>query len=179
MKAAIYFATGFEECEALIVVDMFRRCHVDIDMIGIEDKYVISSHNVEVKMDNTFDEYNPDSYDVHILPGGLPGTTNLQACDALLNVLIEANKKNKLICAICAAPSVLAFAKILDGKKATAFPSFKKYLTNSTVMDVKCVQDGNVITACGLGAAFEFARCILENIIDKDEVAKAYNSICY
>lgn len=179
MKAAIYFAQGFEECEALIVVDMFRRCKVDIDMIGIDDRYVVSSHNVEVKMDNTFDDYDPDSYDVHILPGGLPGTTNLQTCEALLNVLKQAYADDKLVCAICAAPSVLASAGILDGKKATAFPSFRQYLINSDVMDVKCVQDGNVITACGLGAAFEFAKTILENILDKEEVAKAYNNICY
>ncbi|MCI5773519.1 MAG: DJ-1/PfpI family protein [Erysipelotrichaceae bacterium] len=179
MKAVIYCAQGFEECEALIVVDMFRRCKVDIDMIGMDGELIVSSHGVSVKMDGCFADYDPDGYDVHILPGGLPGTTNLQANEGLIKILQKAHEKQQLVCAICAAPSVLAFAKILDGKKATAFPAFRKYLINSEVLDVKCVQDGNIITASGLGAAFEFAKTILENIIDKEEVKKAFDNIGY
>lgn len=179
MKACMFFASGYEECEALIVVDMLRRANVDIDMIGLNDMIVKSSHNVTVKMDKIYDDCDFDDYDIFILPGGMPGTTNLKNDERLLALLQKKYDEKKLICAICAAPSVLASIGILDGKKATSFPSFRSCLVNSEVMDVKCVQDGNVITACGLGAAFEFAKCILSNILDEDKVKDVFQRICY
>lgn len=179
MKACMFFASGYEECEALIVVDMLRRANVDIDMIGLNDIKVKSSHNVTVNMDKVFSDVNFDEYDIFILPGGMPGTTNLKNDERLLTLLKEKYEANKLICAICAAPSVLAAIGILDGKKATCFPNFRSCLTNSELVDTKCVQDGNVITACGLGAAFEFAKCILNNVLDKEKVEDVYQRICY
>lgn len=179
MKFAMYFAPGFEECEALIVVDMLRRLGASVDMISIADKTVVSSHKVPVTMDYLFSEVDHKSYDGYILPGGMPGTINLGNCEQLLEVIKTANDEHKLLAAICAAPSIFGKLGLLKGLNATSYPDFKKDLTGANVMDVKCVQDGNIITACGLGAAFEFARTILLNFKEPTEVDNLFTSIGY
>lgn len=179
MKFAMYFAPGFEECEALIVVDLLRRLGVKVDTISLADKTVVSSHNVPVVMDYLFSEVNHDVYDGYILPGGMPGTTNLGDCKQLLEVIKKGNDNHKLLAAICAAPSIFGKLGLLNGLKATSYPDFKKDLLGATVVDVKCVQDNNIITACGLGAAFEFAKTILLNFKEPAEVDKLFTSIGY
>lgn len=180
MKCAIFCANGFEECEALIVVDMLRRASIEIETISMnETNEVISSHNVKIITDEIFDETNLREYDVLILPGGMPGTTALKENTKLQNALIKHDGQAKLICAICAAPSILGQLGLLKGKRATCYPGYEKFCLDAIMVPDKVVKDDNIITAKGLGAAFEFASIIIETITDKDTAVSIIEQIQY
>lgn len=179
MRSAIFCANGLEECEALMVVDLLRRADIPVDIIGMNGDMITSSHNITFKADKTFEAFNKDEYEVFILPGGQPGTTNLLNNEALGKILVEKYNEDKLIAAICAAPSVLGHLGILDGKNATSFPSVRDKLGKANVLDAKCVQDDNVVTACGLGAVVEFAEVLITMIKDKEVAENVLAKIQY
>lgn len=180
MKCAIFCANGFEECEALLVVDLLRRANIEIEIISMNDELeVTSSHNVKIIADECFMDANFREYDALILPGGLPGTTHLQANERLASILLKHAEQGKLLCAICAAPSVLGHLGILEDKHATCFPTFKDKCTGALLSEDKVVQDGNIITGKGLGAAIEFASKIIENLIDKETADTVLKQIQY
>lgn len=180
MKCAIFCANGFEECEALIVVDMLRRASIEIETISMnETNEVISSHNVKIITDEIFDETNLREYEVLILPGGMPGTTVLKENTKLQNALIKHDGQAKLICAICAAPSILGQLGLLKGKRATCYPGYEKFCLDAIMVPDKVVKDDNIITAKGLGAAFEFASIIIETITNKDTAVSIIEQIQY
>lgn len=180
MKCAIFCANGFEECEALLVVDLLRRAGIEIEIISMNDELeVISSHNVKILADECFIDVNCREYDALILPGGQPGTTNLQANEKLGNAILKHVEEGKLMCAICAAPSVLGHLGILEGKNATCYPSFEDKCIGAIMHTNKVVQDGNIITGKGLGAAIEFSAKIIENLKDKDTAEKILSQIQY
>ncbi|MEF9967519.1 MAG: DJ-1/PfpI family protein [Longicatena sp.] len=178
MKTAIFCANGFEECEALLVVDLLRRANMEIDIISMNDTLEVkSSHNVTITADDCFIDTNFHEYDVLVLPGGMPGTKNLQDNERLKTIIKKHNEQNKLICAICAAPSILGQLGLLQNKNATCFPTFKDKCIGANLIDDTVVQDGNIITGVGLGAAIEFACKIIENCIGKEEADKILTQI--
>ncbi len=178
-KCAIFLAEGFEECEALITVDMIRRTDVGIDMISLSDSYeVTSSHNITVKADYLLDEVSLEDYDALILPGGKLGTENLEKCEVLKNALVKHYEENKLVCAICAAPSIFGHLGFLKDKNYTCFPSFDDDY-KGTYQKVFAVCDGNVITGRGMGATIEFAKEILLKYKSEEEVEELLESIQY
>lgn len=180
MKCAIFCANGFEECEALLVTDLLRRANIQIDIVSMNQELeVTSSHNVKIIADECFMDINFSEYDVLILPGGQPGTTHLQENEKLQKVILNHHAKGKLLCAICAAPSILGFLGLLQNKKATCFPTFRDKCTGALLSDEKVVQDGNIITGKGLGAAIEFAACIINNIQDKETAETVLKQIQY
>lgn len=157
----LFLADGFEECEALVPLDILRRAEIEVMTVGIGSKTVKGSHNIPVTCDLEENEITLENLQGIILPGGMPGTTNLQN-NATVNLFIDyASKNNLLICAICAAPMILGQKKILEGKKATCFTGFEKELLGATVCETPVVKDGNIITAYGAGAAFPFGFEIL------------------
>ena len=118
-RTAIFFATGYEEIEALTVVDILRRAGEEITMVSVTDeRSVTSSHGVEVTMDKVLSEVNFDETDVIVLPGGMPGTKNLEACAALMEQVDAFVQAGKTVAAVCAAPSILGHRGLLKGKKA-------------------------------------------------------------
>lgn len=168
-KIAIFFAAGYEEIEALTVVDILRRAGEDITMVSITDeRRVTSSHGVEVAMDKTISELNFDEMDVIVLPGGMPGTKNLEACEALMEQVDAFVKTGKIVAAICAAPSILGHRGHLKGKKACAFPEMESELTGAEVMREPAVIDENIVTGRGMGAAIPFGLAILEKLQGKE-----------
>lgn len=177
MKSAIFLANGFEECEALIVVDLLRRAKLPIDIVSIEDNtHVISSHNVEIICDENINDINFNEYEALILPGGMPGTLNLEKNQKLIKALIKHNNNHKLIAAICAAPSVLGHIGLLDGLNFTCFPSFEEGI-NGIYQHAYVVQDANIITSCGLAGAFDFAHKIIENLKDIETAQAVFKQI--
>lgn len=171
-KTAIFFATGYEEIEALTVVDILRRAGEDITMVSVtEERTVTSSHGVEVTMDKTLSEVNFDEVDVIVLPGGMPGTKNLEACEALMAQVDAFVAAGKLVAAVCAAPSILGHRGHLKGKKACSFPSMESQLEGAEVKQVPAVEDGNIITGRGMGAAIPFALTIL-GALQSEEAAE-------
>ncbi len=168
-KIAIFFATGFEEIEALTVVDILRRAQETVEMVSItNERHVTSSHGVEVTMDKIFSEVNFDETDVLVLPGGMPGTKNLEAFAPLMEQVDAFVKAGKLVTAICAAPSILGHRGHLKGKKACSFPSFEDHLEGAEVKREPAVIDGNIITGRGMGAAIPFGLAILEKLQGKE-----------
>ena len=152
----LFLADGFEIIEALAPVDMLTRAKIDVKTVGVTGELVEASCGVKVKADMSIDDF--DFYDVEaiVLPGGMPGTLNLENCPAVQKAIDNAVSIGALICAICAAPSVLGHKGLLNGKEATCFPGFEDALEGAEISDKYVVRDGNYITARGAGVCIEF-----------------------
>lgn len=165
----LFLADGFEEIEALYVLDVLRRAKIDIKTVGVLGKTATGSHGIPVICDVAIDEIEPDdTLDMVILPGGLPGAYNLDNSKGVSEFISYANENSKFICAICAAPFILGKRGLLNGKNATCFPGFEKELTGAKVVDCGCVRDGNIITGRAMGSAHEFALEILKALTDEE-----------
>ena len=179
-KTAIFFATGYEEIEALTVVDILRRAGEEIVMVSVTDeRRVTGSHGIEVTMDQTLSEVSFDETDVIVLPGGMPGTKNLEACEALMEQVDAFVKAGRTVAAICAAPSILGHRGHLKGKKACSFPTMESQLEGADVKQEPAVIDGNIITGRGMGAAIPFGLAILEKLQGKEAADAMGKSIVY
>ncbi len=156
MNVFAFVAPGLEEVECLAVVDVLRRCGVNVTMISItQERTVTGSHNISIVTDCVISEADWSAADCLFLPGGLPGTTNLSECQLLCEKLKEFAACGKYVSAICAAPSVLGQLGILNGKKATCYPGWEHTLIGASCQRDGVVTDGNVITARGLGYALD------------------------
>ncbi|MBO5375093.1 MAG: DJ-1/PfpI family protein [Clostridia bacterium] len=174
----MFLADGFEEIEALYTLDVLRRAGIDIKTVGVGGKTATGSHQIPVACDVTADEISPDSeFDMIILPGGMPGSTNLDKSEVVDHFISVANENGKFICAICAAPFVLGKRGILKGKRATCYPGFEAELIGATLVDAGCVRDGSIITARAMGSAHEFAFEILGALTDDNMVQKIKKAI--
>jgi len=164
----MFLANGFEEIEALYTLDVLRRAGIEIKTVGVSSDIALGSHNIPVVCDITKDMLPlTDDFDMIILPGGMPGSTNLDNDPIVDKYIYLAVNGGKLISAICAAPFILGKRGILKGKRATCFPGFEKYLEGAEVVDAGVVRDGNVITGRAMGSAHEFALTILEALKGK------------
>ena len=169
----ILLANGFEEIEALATVDIIRRANIDIKTVGVGADSITGSHNITVKTDiNISDVALSDDIDGVILPGGIPGTPNLEANEKAMSLLRFAYNNGKFIASICAAPSIFGHLGLLSGVKATCYPGFEKELDGAIVLSEPCVTDKNIITAKGAGASFEFAFAIVNYILKEDNTSK-------
>ena len=163
----VFLADGFEEVEALATVDVLRRCGIEVQTVSISySEEVTGAHGIIVKADKVLDYSMLQDADFLILPGGLPGATNLRDCEALQEVLKQHAAKGGNLAAICAAPMVLGGLGLLEGKEATCYPGFEKYMIGAKPGSLPVVQDGNVIT--GKAFAFAFGLKIAEAIKGKD-----------
>ena len=163
-------AEGFEEIEALTVVDVLRRAGIDVDTVGVVGSVISSAHGIRLMVDKRLSEVDQANYDAIILPGGNPGYINLGRSSQLIEMLKKFNSQNKLIGAICGAPSILAKEGFLDNKRATIFPGNEKILAYPR--DKPVVIDGNIITSQGPGTAMEFALKIVEKLLGAEKVQK-------
>ncbi len=160
MKVIVFLAPGFEEVEALTVVDYLRRISsLNVEMISIaEGLMVTGSHQIEVKADRHIDEISDlDSYEAVVIPGGMPGAANLRDDQRVIGVVRAMHAAKKLVAAICAGPIVLAQAGILSGKNVTSYPGFEDAFPDSCYQQAAVVRDGNLITSRGPGKAVDFA----------------------
>lgn len=161
----VFLAQGFEETEALAPLDIIRRAEEEIYTVGVGGKVITSCHNISVVADVMDCEISPDK-DCQgiILPGGMPGTLNLEKSSVVQQFIDYCVENNLLIGAICAAPSILGHKGLLEGKKAVCFPGFEEQLLGAEVLNEATVTDGNIITACGAGAALKFGFEIVKYI---------------
>ena len=164
----VFLAKGFEEIEALTVVDYLRRAELEVYTVGVGCKIIVGSHNIPVFCDIEDNEAEyTDSLDAVVLPGGMPGTLNLEASEIVQGFIDKCIENNKLVCAICAAPSILGHKNLLNGKTACCFPGFEDELFGADVSnDFVCV-DENIITAKGMGSAISFSQAITEKLVNK------------
>lgn len=175
-KVYEFLATGFEDIEALIPLDIMRRAGVDFKTVSITgDLYVESAHGVTMKADMLIEDADMSDADLIMLPGGLPGTTNLNAHNGVKKAIIEQNARGKMIGAICAAPMVLGGIGLLQGRHATCYPGFEKYLEGAEYTHELCTVDGNITTGEGPAAALPYAYTLLAALTDRqtaDQVAE-------
>lgn len=166
MKICLFLANGFEETEAIAPLDLLRRTGADIFTVGIGGKEVVGAHGITLVADLDDGETLPEC-DAVVLPGGMPGTINLERSETVSKTVDSVAKKGGYLCAICAAPSVLGKKGLLKGKRATCYMGFEETLVGATVTGELVETDGRVITAKGAGAAVEFGLAIVEAIYGK------------
>ena len=165
MKAYIFLATGFEEIEAISIIDILRRGEVEIITVSITGELtVMGVHQIPVTADILFEDADFSDGDAFILPGGGPGSFMLNDHAALKQLLINKNKQYKWIAAICAAPLVLGGLGLLKGKKAICYPGMESYIQGAKLTDAPVVTDGNIITGKGPGLALNFGLTILATL---------------
>ncbi len=166
----LFLANGFEEIEGLTALDVLRRAGEEVMTVGVGSEKIVGSHKVPVICDTTVDKIEKtDDLKAVILPGGMPGTLNLEADKTVQEYIDFANKKGAFVCAICAAPSILGHKGLLQGKKAVCFPGFEKDLVGADICENGVVRDGNIITAKGMGVSLEFGLEILAVLQGKEK----------
>lgn len=179
-KACVFFADGFEEVEALTVVDLLRRAGIDTTMVSISDSLqIVGRTRIPVMADQLFDKMDYSDIDLFVLPGGQPGTTYLGQHKGLTDLIVKEAKKKK-IAAICAAPTVLGALGLLKGKKATCYPGCEDALKGAKIVQSeKVVQDDNITTSRGVGTAIPFALSLIEQLLGKEAAKQVASDIVY
>ncbi|MBE6593356.1 MAG: DJ-1/PfpI family protein, partial [Ruminococcaceae bacterium] len=146
----MFLAEGFEEIEALCPLDLMRRAGIAVTTVGVGGEYITGAHAITVRADISADEFDAHSFknktDMIFLPGGMPGTLNLEASEVVCDAIRSAYEESKYIAAICAAPSILGKMGLLIGKNAICYPGFEGYLEGATISDERVVLDGNILT---------------------------------
>ena len=180
MKTAVVFlADGMEECEGLLVVDLLRRAGINVITASVMGRtQIISSHKVKIEADALAEAVDYSAADMVVLPGGMPGTINLSESGIVREQCLSF-AKDKLVAAICAAPSVLAGLGLLEGKEATSYPSFEDKLAGAKVSGKPVSVAGNIITVQALGAAIPFALELIAVLADRETAGKVAASICF
>jgi 4-methyl-5(b-hydroxyethyl)-thiazole monophosphate biosynthesis len=167
-QVAVLLADGFEEVEAMAIIDILRRADITVVIAGLHAGQIESARHVKVIPDTTIDAIRADNFDMLVLPGGQPGADNLNADERVKILIREFHDKGKMTGAICAAPYVLANAGILEGRQATAYPTFENRLGNARYLDKDVVLDGPVLTSKGPGTALQFAIAIVEMLVSEE-----------
>lgn len=179
-RIAVFFAEGFEEIEALTVVDLCRRAGIETNMVSVTEKLqVTGSHGITVGMDQVLEETDFDSLDMIVLPGGMPGTKNLEACTGLMEQLDRFYKEGRPISAICAAPSIFGHRGYLNGRNACAYPGFEDHLEGAEVSMNSVEVSEHVTTSRGMGCAIDFGLAIVERFQGKETADKLAKAVIY
>ena len=164
-----FLAEGFEEVEALTVVDLLKRAAIDTKMVSISDRLeVTGSHGITVKADMLFEETDMETATLLFLPGGMPGTSNLAAHEGLKSAVTAFHSQGKRLAAICAAPSIFGEMGILEGRKATCYPGYEKVLRGAICDSAGAVTDGHITTGKGMGTAIAFGLELITQLKGKE-----------
>ena len=173
----MFFANGFEEVEAIATLDVIRRAGIEIKSVGVNSKEVTGSHGITVTCDEITDSISFDNLEGIILPGGMPGTTNLME-DKTVNEFIDYCSENNLyLCAICAAPMILGRKGLLNGKEAICFPGFEDELSGAIISEKFVCKSGKIITAKGMGSAVKFGLEIVSAFKGEETAAKLADTL--
>ena len=167
----VFLADGFEEIEAITPVDVLKRAGLNVQTVSVmEEQTVAGAHGILVLADKMFADIRLEDAEMLLLPGGLPGATNLDAHQGLSDMIMSFASEGKPLAAICAAPLVFGNRGLLQGKKATCYPGFESYLAGAEYTAALVETDGNFITAKGPGAAMDFAFAIVEKYCGIEKV---------
>jgi 4-methyl-5(b-hydroxyethyl)-thiazole monophosphate biosynthesis len=167
MKVLVPLTDGFEEIEAISTIDVLRRAGIDAVIAGSPGSTLTGVHDVKIQADGMLKDIDPEEFDAVILIGGSPGYINLGNSQKVQEIIRDFFSKDKLVAAICAAPTILSKAGILDERKATIYPGMEKEIPRPR--NEKVVVDQNVITSQGPGTAVEFALSIAEKLVGKEK----------
>jgi len=168
MKILIPLADGFQEIEAITIIDVLRSAGIEVDTVSLMGSVVTGGHGVKIMADKKISDIEIEKYDGIVLPGGSQGVANLAKSSQLKEFLGKMNEKEKLIAAICAAPMLLSRYHLLDKRRATIYPGMERELPYPR--DEKVVVDGNIITSQAPGTSMEFALAIVEKLLGEEKV---------
>jgi len=170
MKIYMLLADGFEESEAIVPADLLIRAGADIKLVSIsESLFVTGAHNITIRADILIDDISKDDMECLILPGGSDGTQRLDESVKVKSLINAAAEKGVYIGAICAAPSILGKMRLLDGRRAACYPTFKEHLSHSIITGKKVEYDDIFVTAEGMGVSFEFGYKLIELLFGSDK----------
>ena len=179
-RVALLFATGTEECEALNVADILRRAGMDLSIVSISgDKKVTGSHDITIIADELIEDHDFSKDDVLVIPGGMPGTKNMDGHELVQKAIKELYDSNRYVCAICAAPTILGKGGYLKDKNACVYPGNEDKLIGAKVNFEPVNRDGNVITSRGLGTAISFALEIVSALQGSEKAAEMAAKIVF
>lgn len=165
----VFFAHGFEEMEAIVAVDILRRAELEVRTVGVGAKTITGAHGITIHCDLQDSKAITKDLEMIVLPGGMPGTLNLEKAPSVQAFIKHALQNDLWIGAICAAPSILGHMGLVEGKNLTVFPGFESEMTGANVLDQQVVQDGKLITGKGPGAAIEFALLLAKCLAGETE----------
>ncbi len=177
--ALVLLAPGFEEIEAVTIIDLLRRGEVQVTVAGLERELVTGSHDIAIKPDVYYKDVEPMAFDLFILPGGQPGTNHLKADPVVLEWVRKRFASGKALAAICAAPTVFHAAGIAKNLHLTSYPSEKEVFTQSTYLEQPVVRDGVVLTSRGVGTAIEFSLALIEELQGKEKAEQVRQRILF
>ena len=179
-KVSVILADGFEEIEALTVVDLLRRAQIYVGTVSATDEYIVhGAHGINVQTEDLFEEVNFVESDMIVLPGGMPGTTNLNDHAGVRRVVKDFYEEGKYVAAICAAPTVLANLGILKGKRITCFPTVENQIQGAVITRMPATVDGNIITGRGAGTAIDFELKLIDALSGPDKAREIAEAILY
>ena len=179
-KAVVFLADGFEEVEALTVVDLLRRAGVLVDTVSVSGKIMVKgSHGIEVKTEALVGEEDFAEVSLVVLPGGMPGTLHLKEHAQVRRICETFFADGRLVAAICAAPTVLADIGLLEGRNATCYPAMEEKMAGAILSREPVVADGNIITSRGVGTAIAFALKLIQALMGKEKADEIGQSIVY
>ena len=174
----LFMADGTEEVEAIAVLDVLRRGGVETLTVGVPEKRVCLSHGLKVECDAALRDLPENAApEAVVLPGGMPGTVNLEKNETVTRIVKDASSRGVPVAAICAAPSILGHLGLLRGREAICYPGYEKELDGARISEKSVVRDGNIITAKGAGVALEFGAKILEALKDAGTADKILSAI--
>ena len=170
---AVHLADGFEEIEAISIIDVLRRADLDVSVVSVTGRIEVNgAHQVKVIADTLFENVDYKEVYMIVLPGGMPGASNLDAHVGLKQQIRNFDAENKPLAAICAAPLVFGNLGILEGKQAVCYPGFENYLKGADVLQVPVLESGNIITGRGPGVAIQFALKIVAKAVSVEKAEK-------
>ena len=179
-KVCIFLSEGFEEVEAITVIDLLRRAKIEVVIISISENVQITGRSgIKVLTDHTMRELDISNCDGIILPGGMPGTENLYSDKKLCESIVKFNNEGKLIAAICAAPVIFGRLGLLNGRRACCYPGMESELTGAVIEENSVASDGNIINSKGVGTAIDFSKALIEYLAGIEKAREVMESIVY
>jgi 4-methyl-5(b-hydroxyethyl)-thiazole monophosphate biosynthesis len=169
-QAAVLLANGFEEIEAVTIIDVLRRGGVEVKAAALEGDSVLGSHDIRVAADCSIDELDVEGLDAEVLTGGLPGAEKLRDDARVKRLLVAAAAAKKLVCAICAAPIALDAAGVIEGRRATSYPGFA--LEDAEYVTDRVVEEDHIVTSRGPGTALEFSLALVRRLVGHERATE-------
>lgn len=178
-SALVILSPGFEEIEAITVIDLLRRASIEVTTVGLDDKLITGSHDIPITADTELSDINHSDYDILILPGGQPGTNNMKSNPTILKWIQERHSKEQLIAAICAAPTVLHAVGVTSNIKLTSYPAVKDTFKDSNYLEDNVVFYHHIITSRGVGTAIDFSLAIIAKLTSQSKANDIKEKIVY
>lgn len=175
----ILLGTGFEETEALTPCDLLRRAGLEVALVGVNGREIVGSHKITVRADLPLDAVHPEDLEMLILPGGLRGVQSLLDCSAAMELTKRAWNAGKFVCAICAAPTILAKLGIIGSAPAVCYPGKEPEMGDAEILSQGVVRAGKLITARAAGSSVEFALALIEALKGREEAERIAKQIVY